>query len=117
MDVTEARDFVLASYRKRMKHDNCFVSPTIVKDYVKVMFAGREYEAFTVLFLDSQHRLIEVRELFRGTLSQTSVYPREIVKEALRWNAGAVVLAHNHPSGVAEPSRADEFLTSTLKQL
>ena len=70
---------------------------------------------FCVLFLDAQHRIIELRQMFRGTVSQTSVYPREVVKEALSLNAAAVVLAHNHPSGAAEPSRADEFLTQTLK--
>jgi DNA repair protein RadC len=70
---------------------------------------------FVVLFLDSQHRLIAADELFRGTLAQTSVYPREVVKAALAHNAAAVILAHNHPSGVAEPSRADEYLTATLK--
>ena len=68
-----------------------------------------------MLFLDAQHRLIALEEMFRGTLTQTSVYPREVVKRALALNAGAVILAHNHPSGVAEPSRADEFLTQTLK--
>ena len=68
-----------------------------------------------VLFLDGQHRLLASEELFRGTLGQTSVYPREVVKRALANNAGAVILAHNHPSGVAEPSRADEFLTQSLK--
>ena len=69
-----------------------------------------------VLFLDSQHRVIAAEELFRGSLSQTSVYPRELVKRALAYNAAAVILAHNHPSGVAEPSRADEYLTQTLRQ-
>jgi DNA repair protein RadC len=71
---------------------------------------------FVALFLDSQNRLLGSEELFRGTLTQTSVYPREVVKTALRYNAAAVILAHNHPSGVAEPSRADELLTQTLKQ-
>jgi DNA repair protein RadC len=77
--------------------------------------AGLPHEEFAVLFLDAQHRLIEMRTLFRGTLAQTSVYPREVVKAALACNAGAVVLAHNHPSGLAEPSRADELLTQSLK--
>jgi DNA repair protein RadC len=72
-------------------------------------------EVFAVLFLDGQHRLLKLEEMFRGTLTQTSVYPREIVRRALELNAGAVILAHNHPSGVAEPSRADETLTQTLK--
>ncbi len=84
-------------------------------DYLKVHFAGREYESFVVLYLDAQNSLIEVEELFRGTLTQTSVYPREVVKSALRFNAAAVMLAHNHPSGSVTPSRADEHLTQTLK--
>jgi DNA repair protein RadC len=70
---------------------------------------------FAVLFLDVQHRLIKLEELFQGTLTQTSVYPREVARRALMLNAASVVLAHNHPSGVAEPSRADEFLTQSLK--
>ena len=73
------------------------------------------YEVFAVIFLDTQQRLIAFEELFRGTLAQTSVYPREVVKRALALNAAAVVLAHNHPSGVAEPSRADEALTQALR--
>jgi DNA repair protein RadC len=91
-------------------------SPEAVRDYLSLRVAALEHEVFVVLFLDSQHRLIACDELFRGTLAQTSVYPREVVKAALRHNAAAVVFAHNHPSGVAEPSRADELLTSTLKQ-
>ena len=79
------------------------------------MLAALEHEVFVGLFLDSQHRLIADRELFRGTLAQTSVYPREVVKSALALNAAAVIFAHNHPSGVAEPSRADELLTQSLK--
>ena len=89
-----------------------------MKDYLRLHFAeasaaGRE--EFAVMFLDQQNRLIETRTLFRGTLSQASVYPREVAKECLMRNAAAVVLAHNHPSGTAEPSRADEYLTRTLK--
>lgn len=91
-------------------------SPQTVKSYLQLFYAGRGHESFTVLYLDTHHRLIAVEEMFRGTLSQTSVYPREIVKQSLQLNAAAVVLAHNHPSGVAEPSRADEYLTTTLKQ-
>ena len=74
-----------------------------------------EHEVFCVVFLDAQHWLIALKEMFRGTVTQTSVYPREVVKESLALNAAAVILAHNHPSGAAEPSRADEFLTQTLK--
>ena len=90
-------------------------SPTLVKDYFKVHFAGAERETFVVIFLDSQMRVIASEELFAGTLTQTSVYPREVVKAALAHNAAAVILAHNHPSGVAEPSPADEMLTRSLK--
>ena len=92
-----------------------FDSPTQVKDYLQLQLGGRGHEVFAVLFLDSQNRLIRLEEMFRGTLTQASVYPREVVKRALELHAGAVVLAHNHPSGAAEPSRADEFLTQTLK--
>jgi DNA repair protein RadC len=92
-----------------------FDSPNRVKDYLALRLGGRQQEVFAVLFLDGQHRCIRLEEMFQGTLTQTSVYPREVVKRALALNAGAVVLAHNHPSGLAEPSRADEFLTQTLK--
>lgn len=92
-----------------------FDSPAKVKDYVALKLGGHDHEVFAVLFLDNQHRLIELRELFRGTLNQTSVYPREVLRHAMALNAGAVILAHNHPSGLAEPSRADEYLTQTLK--
>ena len=91
-------------------------SPDAVRDYLKLSLASLPYEVFMALFLDSQNRLLAACELFRGTLSQTSVYPREVVKSALAHNAAGVILAHNHPSGVAEPSRADELLTSSLKQ-
>ena len=92
-----------------------FDSPQRVKDYLALQLGGLPHEVFAVLFLDVQHRLLRLEEMFRGTLSQTSVYPREVVKRALALNAAAVLLAHNHPSGVAEPSRADEYLTGTLK--
>lgn len=90
-------------------------SPTMVKDYLRLRLGGREHEVFAVVFLDSHHRVIVTEEMFRGTLNQTSVYPREVVKAALRHNAASVILAHNHPSGLSEPSRADEHLTQTLK--
>jgi DNA repair protein RadC len=92
-----------------------FDDPGRVKDYLGLKLGGRPQEVFVVLFLDGQHRLLHSEDMFFGTLTQTSVYPREVVRLALQHNAGAVVLAHNHPSGVAEPSRADEFLTQTLK--
>lgn len=91
-------------------------SPKAVRDYLNLSLAQREHEVFACVFMDSQNRVIALEELFRGTLSQTSVYPREVVKRALHHNAGAVIFAHNHPSGFAEPSRADESLTQTLKQ-
>ena len=93
-----------------------FDSPAAVRDYLRLSIGNRSYEVFCALFLDAQHRLIAAEELFRGTLAQTSVHPREVVKRALEVNAAAVVFAHNHPSGLAEPSRADELLTTTLRQ-
>jgi DNA repair protein RadC len=92
-----------------------FDSPQAVAHYLQLHLGHKPHEVFAVLFLDSQHRLLAMEELFRGTLTQTSVYPREVVLRALHHHAAAVVLAHNHPSGVAEPSRADEHLTQTLK--
>ena len=92
-----------------------FDSPARVKEFVGLQLGGREHEVFAVLFLDAQSRLVRLEEMFRGTLTQTSVYPREVVKRALELGAAAVILAHNHPSGAAEPSRADEYLTQTLK--
>ena len=90
-------------------------SPQKVREYLCLSLANKGHELFVVLFLDAQHRLIAGEEMFRGTLTQTSVYPREIVKHALHHNCAAVILAHNHPSGVAEPSRADESLTRALQ--
>lgn len=90
-------------------------SPRSVREYLRLALAGREHEVFVALMLDTRHRVTACEELFRGTLSQTSVYPREVVKAALAHNAAAVIFAHNHPSGVAEPSGADELLTRTLK--
>ena len=90
-------------------------SPEAVRDYLRLALATKEREVFCAIFLDAQNRVLAVEELFQGTLTQTSVFPREIVKRALHYNAAAVIFAHNHPSGVAEPSRADEALTQTLK--
>jgi DNA repair protein RadC len=91
-------------------------SPQAVREFLRLSLGGRAHEVFVAMFLDAQNRLLGSEELFRGTLTQTSVYPREVVKTALRYNAAGVIFAHNHPSGVAEPSRADELLTQTLKQ-
>ena len=95
---------------------DALASPQAVRDYLRLLLAARPYEVFVGLFLDSQNRLLAADELFRGTLAQTSVYPREVVKAALARNAAAMIFAHNHPSGVAEPSRADELLSQALKQ-
>ena len=92
-----------------------FETPQQVKDYVALQLGGKLHEVFAVMFLDGHHRLLAFEELFQGSLAQTSVYPREVVKRALALNAAAVILAHNHPSGVAEPSRADDSLTITLR--
>ena len=100
---------------QRLTDAPVFDSPQAVKDYLQLHLGALAHEVFAVLFLDAQHRLLSFDKLFTGTLNQTSVYPREVVKRALARNAGAVILAHNHPSGVAEPSRADEYLTQTLK--
>jgi len=90
-------------------------SPQAVRDFLRIKLGTLEHEVFSVIHLDAQHRVIEYVEMFRGTVTQTSVYPREVVKEAMTHNTAAIVLVHNHPSGVAEPSRADEHLTQTLK--
>jgi DNA repair protein RadC len=100
---------------QRMTEQPLFESPQQLKDYLRLHLAHLDHEVFAVLFLDAQHRLIAMEPMFRGTLTQTSVYPREVAKRALQRGAAAVVLAHNHPSGVAEPSRADEVLTQALK--
>jgi DNA repair protein RadC len=99
-----------------MKLKDALASPEAVRDWLRLSLGHTPHEVFMALWLDAQNRLIASEELFRGTLTQTSVYPREVVKRALAHNAGAVILAHNHPSGLAEPSRADEVLTSSLKQ-
>jgi DNA repair protein RadC len=101
--------------KQQLKEREVFSTPDAVKRYLQLHLAALTHEVFSVLFLDSQNRLIDMRELFHGTLTQTSVYPREIVKLALSLHAASVVLAHNHPSGTVQPSRADEALTQTLK--
>ena len=106
----------LAILAARIKTGPLMDSPRVVREYLTVQAAKHNArEVFGVMFLDAQNRVIEFNELFTGTLTQTSVYPREVVREALRLNAAAVILSHNHPSGETRPSRADEVLTSTLK--
>ena len=110
---------VLELARRALREDlssrDALSSPRAVRDYLRLLLSGREQEVFLVLLLDAQHRVITSEEMFRGTLTQTSVYPREVVKCALKHNCAAVIFAHNHPSGVAEPSHADEILTRSLK--
>jgi DNA repair protein RadC len=101
--------------REDLRAGHALTSPAAVRDYLRASIGAREHEVFVCLWLDAQHRVTACEELFRGTLTQTSVYPREIVKAALRANAAAVIFAHNHPSGAAQPSRADELLTRNLK--
>jgi DNA repair protein RadC len=98
-----------------LREQPVFDSPQRVKDYLALQLGGLGARGVRGAVPRRQHRLLQLEEMFRGTLTQTSVYPREVVRRALALNAGAVILAHNHPSGVAEPSRADEFLTQTLK--
>ncbi len=101
---------------EEMQAGDALSSPRAVRDYLQLLLRSRMQEVFMVIFLDAQHRVIASEELFHGTLTQTSVYPREVVKRAMHHNAAAVILAHNHPSGVAEPSHADRLLTDALKQ-
>lgn len=101
--------------RARFRAHDVFATPDAVKDYLRLRAQGLPHEVFAVMYLDAQNRFIGYEPMFRGTLTQTSVYPREVVKSALSFNAAAVILHHNHPSGVCEPSIADEMLTKTLK--
>jgi len=109
--VEQALQLLVSEVRER----DAMSSPGAVKDYLRLKLAELHYEVFTVVFLDIQNRVIALDEMFRGTLTQTSVYPREVVIAALSHHAAAVILAHNHPSGSPEPSRADEALTQTLR--
>jgi DNA repair protein RadC len=102
--------------REELRQPATLNTPGAVRDWLRLRLAPLRHEVFVALWLDAQNRLIADEELFRGTLTQTSVYPREVIKQALARNAAAVILAHNHPSGVAEPSPADELLTRVLKQ-
>ena len=101
--------------RNRMSYRTSVSNPTAVRHYLSFTLENLDHEVFWMVCLDAQHRVIAADELFRGTLTQTSVYPREVVKYALRYNAAAAIFAHNHPSGVPEPSQADEIITRTLK--
>tara|TARA_R110002124_G_scaffold5786_11_gene36332 strand:- start:5967 stop:6461 length:495 start_codon:yes stop_codon:yes gene_type:complete len=111
--IAEAKQLLYKRMTNR-KYD-AFTSPGAVRDYLCLHLAERKYEIFYCLFLDSQHRLLDGKELFRGTIDGCSVYPREVVKATLEINAAAVILAHNHPSGLAEPSAADRQITDRIK--
>jgi DNA repair protein RadC len=112
-----AKELFRRALLEPLRQRDALSSPAMVRDFLRITLAERDYEVFMVLFLDSQNHVIECEEIFRGTLNQTAVYPREIVKRSLQLNACSLILAHNHPSsGLAEPSRADEMLTTTLKR-
>lgn len=101
---------------EKLKNGDILSSPESVREYLRLSLQGKQHEVFVGIFLDAQNRIIATEELFKGTLTQASVYPREIVKRVLHHNAAAIIFAHNHPSGLAEPSQADEVLTTSLKQ-
>ena len=115
MNDNEVIARALAILEQRAKYGPVLESPQAVKDYLRLSLGGLEHEEFACVWLDAQHKVIQVERVFRGTLTQTSVYPREIVKLALQHNAAAVIFAHNHPSGNSSPSNADEMLTRVLK--
>jgi DNA repair protein RadC len=111
-----AMELARRSIEEGLKEKTVLTSPGAVRDYLKLSLGSRQHEVFICVWLDAQHRVTAFEEAFRGTLTQTSVYPREIVKAALANNAAAVIFAHNHPSGAAQPSQADELLTRNLKE-
>lgn len=115
-EVCAVLELARRSLSQELAERPVFDSPARVKQHLRLTLGHLPHEVFAVLFLDAQNRLMRLEEMFRGTLTQTSVYPREVVRRALELHAAAVVLAHNHPSGLAEPSRADEFLTTALKK-
>jgi DNA repair protein RadC len=101
---------------QKVRRGTVLSSPKVVREFLRAKLAGFNYEVFSILFLDSRHRLIAYSEMFRGTIDQASVYPREVVKEALAHNAAAVIFSHNHPSGSPTPSGADEAMTRRLRE-
>ena len=111
-----ARELVRRLLTEELRRGCALTSPGAVRDYLRLILGDREHEVFICIWLDAQHRVIKTEEAFKGTLTHTSVYPREIVKSALAANAAAVLFAHNHPSGVAQPSQSDELLTRNLKE-
>jgi len=114
-EIVAVLELARRALASQLKEKAVFSNPQAIRDYLQLQLGSRAHEIFAVLFLDTNHRLIVLEEMFRGTLTQTSVYPREVVVRALALNAASVVLAHNHPSGNAQASRADEAITQTLK--
>jgi len=108
-------NLALSILEKNIQHGDTLSSPDQTRDYLLMRLKGYEHEVFACLFLDNRHRVISFVEMFRGTIDGASVHPREVVKEALKQNAAAVIFAHNHPSGVAEPSQSDKAITNRLK--
>jgi DNA repair protein RadC len=103
-------------FNEILQRGDALTSPEITRAYLSAQLRGYSYEVSACLFLDNQHRVIKLEELFRGTIDSASVYPREVVKKVLHHNAAAVIFAHNHPSGISEPSQADKLITDKLKQ-
>jgi DNA repair protein RadC len=103
-------------FKEVLQRGNALTSPDLTRAYLSAQLRGYSYEVFACLFLDNQNRVIQLEEMFRGTIDSASVYPREVVKQALHHNAAAIIFAHNHPSGIAEPSQADKHITEKLKQ-
>jgi DNA repair protein RadC len=114
LKLSATRELVARYLKEEMKKGLAMSTPQMVRDYLRLLLRGEEREIFLVIFLDGQHRLIAAEKLFYGTLGQAAIYPREVVKRALVHNAGTVIFAHNHPSGIAEPSQADQKLTESL---
>ena len=114
-EIVAVLELARRALAEELMEKTLFSTPQVVRDYLQLQLGSRPHEIFAVLFLNSQNRLIALEEMFRGTLTTTSVYPREVVIRALALNAASVVLAHNHPIGAAQPSQADEALTRTLK--
>ncbi|OIN90589.1 MAG: hypothetical protein AUJ20_13955 [Comamonadaceae bacterium CG1_02_60_18] len=114
-EIVAVLELARRAMAQRLQERAVFETPDAVKNYLQLQLASRKHEVFAILFLDVQNRMLALEEMFQGTLTQTSVYPREVVQRALHLQASSVVLSHNHPSGSVQPSRADEMLTQTLK--
>ncbi|EGR2607985.1 DNA repair protein RadC [Vibrio alginolyticus] len=113
-ELNELLERAAEALATKYKREGTFTNPTNVKEYLKLKLGAHDREVFAVMFLDNQHQLISYEELFFGTIDAASIYPREVLKTALNHNAAAVIFAHNHPSGIAEPSQADKRITQRL---